>query len=206
MTARPEGESVTGWLGHLKRGDEDAARHLWERYFTDLVKVARRQLANTPRRVADEEDIALSVFDSLCGGVTRGRFPNLNDRNDLWQVLLMLTRQKSADYRRRERRQRRGGGEVRGESVFRRPGQPNEDRGLDLLLGEAPTPAFVAQMHEQIQRLFGMLRDDKLRTVALRRMEGYTIHEIGQELGMAKRAVDRKLRLIREKWAKELRS
>ena len=205
MTAGPEGESVTGWLGDLKRGDEDAARHLWERYFTDLVKVAGRQLANTPRRVADEEDIALSVFDSLCGGVTRGRFPNLNDRNDLWQVLLMITRQKSIDHRRRERCQKRGGGEVRGESVFRRPGQPDEDQGLDLLLGEAPTPAFLAQMQEQIQRLFGMLRDDTLRTVALRRMEGYTIREIGQELGMATRAVDRKLRLIREKWAKELR-
>ncbi|MBC8872196.1 MAG: RNA polymerase subunit sigma-70 [Planctomycetes bacterium] len=204
MTAGPEKKSVTEWLEELKQGDQDAARHLWERYFTELVRVARGHLANAPRRVADEEDIALSVFDSLCEGVARGRFPNLNDRDDLWQVLLMITRQKSVDYKRREGRRKRGGGEVRGESAFRRADQTSGQGGLDLVLGEAPTPSFLAEIHEQLQRLLAMLRDDTVRQVALRRMEGYTIDEISQQLDISKRAVDRKLRVIREKWSREL--
>ena len=34
---------------------------------------------------ADEEDVALSAFDSLCRGAVEGRFPRLDDRNDLWR-------------------------------------------------------------------------------------------------------------------------
>ena len=38
------------------------------------------------------EDVVVDAFDSLCRGVQAGRFPNLDDRDDLWQVLMLLTR------------------------------------------------------------------------------------------------------------------
>ena len=71
----PSKESVTQWLDQLREGDSAAARMLWERYFLRLVGLARRKLQGTPRRVADEEDVALSAFDSLCRGAEQGRFP-----------------------------------------------------------------------------------------------------------------------------------
>jgi hypothetical protein len=54
--------SVSCWLEGLKEGDSDAAGALWERYCERLVRLARRKLRQSSRRVADEEDIALSAF------------------------------------------------------------------------------------------------------------------------------------------------
>lgn len=58
--------SITFWIGDLKSGGDAAAQPLWERYFERLVRLAREQLRGRPGRVADEEDAALSAFDSFC--------------------------------------------------------------------------------------------------------------------------------------------
>jgi hypothetical protein len=54
-------------------------------------------LRATSRRVADEEDVALSAFDSFCAGAERGRFPDLKDRDNLWALLVTITARKAAD-------------------------------------------------------------------------------------------------------------
>src|SRR5262245_36609925 len=52
--------SVTQWIDLLKGGDHpDAAQQVYNNYFLRLVGFARRRLQNTPRRAADEEDVAL---------------------------------------------------------------------------------------------------------------------------------------------------
>ncbi len=76
--------SVTHWIGRLKAGDGDAAQRLWEAYFARLVRLARAKLPGHRKHVADEEDVALSTFDSFCHGARDGRFPKLTDRNNLW--------------------------------------------------------------------------------------------------------------------------
>src|SRR5262245_43324907 len=63
--AMPSAGSVTHWLGLLRAGDHAAAQPLWERYFSRLVGLARAKLQGLPRRAADEEDVALSAFDSF---------------------------------------------------------------------------------------------------------------------------------------------
>src|SRR5437016_129420 len=83
--------SVTSWLARLKAGDSDAAQALWQRYYTQLVELARHHLAQHIRRASDEEDVALSAFAALCAGVAAGRFPRLADRHDLWRLLLTIT-------------------------------------------------------------------------------------------------------------------
>ena len=75
--------SVTGLLERLKSGDHEAARLLWQRYFPRLVALARKNLQSAPRRVADEEDAALSAFDSFCRRAEQGQFPDLKDRDGL---------------------------------------------------------------------------------------------------------------------------
>src|SRR5205823_11454003 len=99
--------SVTYWIGQLKAGDPAVARELWERYFQRLVGLARKKLQHAPRRAADEEDVALSAFDSFCRRAEQGQFPRLDDRNDLWQVLLMITGRKACDLVEHERREKR---------------------------------------------------------------------------------------------------
>ena len=88
----PSDESVSEWLGQLRDGDPAAAQKLWQRYFLRLVGLARTKLQGTPRRAADEEDVALSAFDSFCRGAEQGRFPQLSDRDNLWDLLVLLVR------------------------------------------------------------------------------------------------------------------
>src|SRR5262249_12299079 len=110
--------SVSRLLEGFKAGDDAAVRSLWDRYCGRLVRLARGKLRKTGRRVADEEDVALSAFHSLCLGARRGRFPALADRDGLWGLLVFITAQKAADWVAHERRKKRGAGKVRGDSAF----------------------------------------------------------------------------------------
>src|SRR5438477_10980700 len=106
--------SVSHWIARLQAGDHRAAQELWERYFRRLVGLARKKLRDTPRRAADEEDVALSAFDSFCRGVRRGRFPRLDDRDNLWRLLVTLPARQAFDQVRDEHPQKRGRGAVHG--------------------------------------------------------------------------------------------
>src|SRR5437868_11257802 len=57
--------SITRCIDLLKRGDRAAAQPLWDRYFQRLVELARARLRVAPRRLADEEDVALSAESAL---------------------------------------------------------------------------------------------------------------------------------------------
>src|SRR6516165_4182356 len=137
-TREDTGGSVTRWISALKQGDQAAASGLWESYFRRLVGLARARLRDAPRRIADEEDVALSAFDSFCRGAQAGRFPRLDDRNDLWQVLVVITVRKAIDLRKYEGRPSRNSGRV--ESLTELSG-----KGLEALGSAEPTPELAAQ-------------------------------------------------------------
>jgi|GEM_PF-5776825 len=59
-------------------------------------------------------------------------------------------------------------------------------------------------MQEQLGLLLAQLRDDTLRSVAVRRLEGFTNTEIAQELAVSERTVERILNLIRGDWEKAI--
>jgi DNA-directed RNA polymerase specialized sigma24 family protein len=192
--------SVTHWIHQLKQGDRDAARPLWERYFRALVERARRQLGSLPRRVADEEDVALAAFNSFYRAAEQGRFPKLDDRDDLWQVLLRIVTNKAIDERRRVLRPRRGGGRVLDEGALPVEDPAGDGSPLALAMSREPSPEFAALAAEEWRRLFGLLRDPELEKVALMKMEGYGMDEIAGQLGCVPRTVQRKLQLIRHTW------
>jgi DNA-directed RNA polymerase specialized sigma24 family protein len=193
--------SITYWIGRLKVGDPAAAQHLWEGYFQRLVHLARARLHSAPRRAADEEDVALSAFHSFCQGAEQGRFPRLSDRDDLWQLLVLLTVRKATSLVRQERRQKRGGGRVHNGSAL--PGSRSRQLALLDLIGREPDPAFAAQVADQCRRLFELLADPTLQVVAVCKMEGHTNADIAAKLGRSVVTVERKLALIRDIWAAE---
>jgi len=195
---------ITLWIQQLKEGDQEAARQLWSEYFERLLMAARQRLGEGPRRVADEEDVVVSVFDSLCRGAAKGRFDQLTDRQDLWMLLLTITRQKSVDEIRRRTRQKRGGGAVRGESVFAREVDESAAVGISELTSDEPTPDLLVSAEDNFRYLLGLLRDDTLRRVAHLRMEGHTDDEIADQLNVSKRTIERKLKLIRDTWESEI--
>jgi hypothetical protein len=85
--------------------------------------------------------------------VAHARFPQLNDRDDLWRLLVLITARKAID-------------------------QPNHERRKS---------------------------NPELRSVAVWKMEGHSNEEIVAKQGCMVRSVERKLRLIRDRWAREIR-
>jgi DNA-directed RNA polymerase specialized sigma24 family protein len=193
----PTEGSVTHWIDAIKYGDAAASQKLWEAYFEKLVGLARTRLGNTPRRVSDEEDVALSAFKSFFEGVAKGRFPQLNDRTDLWRVLVRITACKAVDQINHGRRKKRRptGAALQGESAF-----AGLEGGIAQVVGDEPTPAFAAQVAEEYAWLLDRLDKPDLRLVAQWKLEGYTNAEIATRLACAERTVERKLDLIRKTW------
>jgi DNA-directed RNA polymerase specialized sigma24 family protein len=191
--------SVTYWIDRLKAGDPLAAQKLWECYYQRLVELARHKLRCVPRRAADEEDVALSAFHSFCQRAQSGGFPQLLDRDDLWQLLVVITARKVVDLVKHERRQKRGG-----EAAGTEPATPPP--ALEEIISREPSPEFAAQVAEECERLLGQLDDPGLRSVAVWKMQGYTTEQVAAELGCVPRTVERKLRLIRTCWAREIAS
>lgn len=186
------GGSITCWLDQLKEGDDKAAQPLWNRYFSRLVQLARDRLARSGRRFADEEDVALSAFDSFCRDAQRGRFPALSDRHDLWRLLISITCQKAVDLMRREGAAKRGGDQLMDNMA-----------DLSALIDGEPTPEFAAMVAEEFQMLLNRLEDAELKAIALRKLEGYTNEEIAKLLDCVPRTIERRLQLIRGLWAGE---
>jgi DNA-directed RNA polymerase specialized sigma24 family protein len=186
--------SITRCLGLLKRGDPQAAQAIWDRYFQRLVALARARLHSVHLRAADEEDVVLSALDSFFRRARRGQFPRLEDRDDLWQLLFVLTVRKAINLAKHERRRSRGSGKV---------GVLSDLEGLDIegLIGNDPTPELAAQVADECRRLLGRLGDVTLRQVAVWKMEGYTNAEIARRIGCVENTVGRKLRSIREIWS-----
>lgn len=190
--------SITHWIALVKDGDQAAAQQLWERYFVRLVRVARAQLQGASRRAADEEDVAVSVFDKFFRASEAGQFPDLADRDSLWRLLVRMTAQKAIDHQRAAGRQRRGGGRLRGESALGRLVSADEQL-LTQVVGDEPTPEFCLMLTEQFNRLLSIIDDPELQELALGKMEGYTNAEMADRLGCSLRTIERRLRLIRVK-------
>lgn len=181
--------TVSVWIEQLRSGDDHSAEHLWQRYFKELVRLAERRLPLQARRSFDQEDVALSAFHSLCEGVRGGRFPELSHREDLWSLLVVITARKARAKLRAETAAKRGGsaGPVEVE--------------LSNILGTEPTPEFAAELVDESERLLALLDDEDLRSIAIRKLEGYQNKEIAEEMGCALRTIERRLALIRQAWS-----
>ena len=194
--------SVSRWLVPLQVGDPEAAHQLWERYFFSLVKLARKHMKQ-PTGLADEEDVALSAFDSFCRNAEGGRFPRLQDRDDLCRILAVMTKRaaKLRGLLRSEGRLKRGG-----KARLANPASDDDVAILELVFSREPAPELATQMTEEYQRLLDVLGVEELRRVAIWRMEGHSVEHIAAALQCAPRTVKRKLQIIRNLWNHESRT
>jgi RNA polymerase sigma factor (sigma-70 family) len=182
--------SVSRLIPDLQKGDRQAMQGLWERYFQPLVRTARGRLHPGRCRAAGAEDVALEAFLEFCDRLARPdagqRFPQLQNREHLWKLLVCFTVRVAFDHNQKEARR---GQAVRGESAL-------GEEGFAPFAGREPAPEFEAAVAELLDRL----RDDTLRMVALRKLEGFTVPEIARALDCSPSTVERKLRTIRAIW------
>ena len=192
--------SVTACLNKLGTEDrEEALRRLWDYYFPRLVQHAKTILRKMPRGIVDGEDIAASAFMAFFQGAKKGSFNDLNNRDELWKLLLTITRNKAENRRKSEATKKRGGNQVLRECDVADL-NPLCDGILDKVPGKQATPEDDAIMAEDCERLFAVLSDE-IRVVAILKLEGHTNEEIAQELDCSLRTVERRLDVIRNKWS-----
>src|SRR5262249_33480359 len=127
---------------------------------------------------------------SFCRNAERGLFPDLQNRDCLWQLLVVITARKASHLRRDEGK------------------KPTSDLGIEEIMSREPSPEFAAEVAEECQRPLrrpgdGRLDDGQLKSIALWKMEGYTNEEIAGKLGYVVRSIKRKLKMIRKIWEKE---
>lgn len=189
---------LTLWYQSLQSGDSDAASQLFEHCFPRLLRHARSKLPAHLLRVLDEEDVALSAFESFCRGAQRGTLGDIENRDELWRLLTCITARKGLSHVRHEMRQKRGGGKVRGESIFTKV--DGTRLGMEQVAGRDLSPETLAEFDDQCRHMLEALGDETLQTIALLRLEGYSVDEIASRLGCAKRSVERRLSLIRKTW------
>ena len=183
----PSEGSMSLWIEQLKDGDSAAADAVFRRYYDRLVGYARRKLQGVPGGMSDEEDVVLSAFDSFCRAASKGRFPDLKDRDGLLRLLLRMTARKAIDLRRHE--------------LSRRKVQ-HEDANLGAL-SDLAGPELIAILDEEFQRLLDLLSDQNLAALAMAKMQGFTNREIASRMDCSLRTVERQLQLIRLKWEQE---
>lgn len=198
-----EQDSVTLWLRQLGQGDQPAARQLWERYSAALLRLAQRRFPGAISAAADEEDLVQSVFQTLWTGASAGRWDTVKDRDELWWLLLAITRRKAINRQAYNARLKRGAGvePIHQQETLCGDTSPTP---LDRVADERPPPELILMLEEEQQRLLGCLRDDVLRSIAVMKLEGDSHEQIAQKLDVTPRTVIRKLNLIREAWSKEL--
>ena len=166
--------------------------------FSSTGRAARGHLGVVARGGADEEDVAQSVFKSLCLGAERGKFLQVTDRNNLWTLLVAMTTYKSRDLIRREHSLKRGGGRVLDEAALASAPEPLAT--IEDLVGHEPTPELAAQMAEQCQELLSQLTDVERRTAELK-LQAFNNREIADQMNCGLRTVERRLEAVRRTWA-----
>ena len=196
-------DPVTLWIDDLRGADDAAAEKLWKHFVSRLYELARHKLQPTTHSVYDEEDAALSAFQSVCAGVVAGRFPDLQDRDSLWRLMLVITSRKVKDRHRYDHQQKRDVHRNVSSYIFADSTADSLPRGMEQLPSREPTPEFAAEFVDTCQSLFQRLDDPQLQEVVSLRMEGYTDSEIAVRQSCTRRTVQRSLELIRRQWNKE---
>lgn len=196
--------SISQYIEGLRLGDELAAQKTWERFIERLIRLADKRLKAIPRKAEDEEDVVQKAFADFFRQVQQGRFSKLHDRHDLWQVLCLLVDRRAIDQIKKGNAQRRGGGAVRGESVFLEKDDSIVSPGLAGIPDMMPTADFEQEMSEALRLRLNSFENDEHRQVALLKLQGFTNLEIANQIGSSHRTVERWLGEMRNAWNPEM--
>ena len=190
---RPAG-SITRLIPRLHDGDAHAIDQLWQRYVGRVEGVVRPVVRGLAPGAGDEEDVAQSAFRAFFDAAANNEAVHLESRDELWRLLVTISRRKATDRVRHELRDRRGG-EAR-----------RRHEGLENLTAETASPSEITELQDLFDHLMLALNaagDDRLKTIAVLRLEGLTTQEIAAQLDCTVRTIQRKLHILERLWTSE---
>lgn len=187
-------------LEGLRAANSMAQMEFFEIFAPRIERVCARALGNLPQKpgaIVSPEAKALSVLNSLMGGVAKGRWRTLEDGGALMRLMITIASRKCIDEKRAFYAQKYGGGRI-----VSNTGPAGEESAYGLVETYAITmdsPEFAVDMTERCARMLDLL-SPKDQIIAQKRLEGYTEIEIADLMGMARRTVQNHIRTIREIW------
>lgn len=198
-------DQIMRWFRDLEAGDSAAAHQLWNTLAQRVERFAARHLSPGERKVANEEDITLSVFKSVMLRAERGEFQQVQNYSELWGLLLTITKRKVLNHLRNHRRQKRGGGRVLGEADLQRDdaGSSSQNFGLANIPDSTPDPQLEVLTLESIDGLLKSLNDAELQEVVVWKFAGHSNEQISKLMKRSVATVERKLKMIRTIWSQQ---
>jgi RNA polymerase sigma-70 factor, ECF subfamily len=169
-----------------RKGDQDAATALFERYVERLTQLVGAKLSSKMNARVDPDDIAQSAFKSMFRRVREGDFEFGDDRA-FWQLLVTIAVNK---VRNKVRFAKAGKRDISRDSAT--GGDDSYDAYVASCLERAPSSDEVVEFEELMEGLFNHLPRREARTLQMR-MDGQTQQEIAAELDVDVRTVRRDL-------------
>lgn len=191
------GEGISELIQEMRDGSEDAATLLWHHYWDRLLEVSKRNLSRLGSEIADEEDVAITAFNSFVTRMRRGDFSQVENRGEAWKLLVVITIRKAINLVRDATRQRR--------CPQAGVSQTSTPSCLEAYVDKDVSPPDVlAMISESVEQLLNALDSDELREIAMSKVAGFTNKEIATSLGRSVATIERRLNLIRAIWEEEL--
>ncbi|MFM7070844.1 MAG: ECF-type sigma factor, partial [Planctomycetota bacterium] len=172
--------TITRLLVDFQDGDEtsrkSALEQLWKAYFHRLLGLVAEGLTAKARRVADADDVLISVFQTLYRRATTGDIPELSNRDEFLAILIRKTRDKAIARNRELGNQKRGGEEI-----------------PECSIGDFKCVLELEDLLE-LKDFIENLKDSVLQDIVVMRLMGNRNDEIAEKLGVSESTVDRKVR------------
>jgi RNA polymerase sigma-70 factor (ECF subfamily) len=172
-------------VSKFRKGDQDAARQIVDRYLDRLLTLARRRISQRLASRVDPEDIVQSVFRTFFGRVKDGQFV-FADQDDLCKLLMRITLHKTlrqVAYHKAAKR----------DPNMETPHGEHHHEQLMALFDEEPTQEATVAFLDQLEHFLAQLRPQE-REILEMRLQGNSNEEIASKLGI----YDRKIRRVIE--------
>jgi RNA polymerase sigma-70 factor (ECF subfamily) len=187
-----EESSFDELLKRLRKGEDDAARQIFQQYAKRLIGLARVHLNSSVRRKVDPEDVVQSVFKSFFVRMGKGQF-DLENRDNLWSLLVVIALRKCGHKVRDLHRQRQ---DIRKEASPQRAADDSASSWQALAPG--PTPSEAAILAETVEQVFGGLKERERQIVELH-LQGYEIADIQAQVQRSEYTVRDVLKRVRKR-------
>ncbi len=183
--------SITQWLSKLQAGQSQAAEAIWNRYQAKLVSIASKKLDQNPDRSIDGEDLVQSSFRYVFVAIQNGKYPDIDNREDLWGLLYVATVNRVRQH-------------YRDVNALKRSHISSVQAIDPAILEDLQTPFAQAQAADLLEYLMSRLDledpSHTLRKIALLYLDEHSASSIAKALHKRKRSILISLRLIRSIW------
>jgi RNA polymerase sigma factor (TIGR02999 family) len=170
---------LTNWLRAAGGGDGDAGERAYSIVYSELRRLAARQLASAGQATLTPTALVNEAFLKLSGG----SLVNLNDRRHFFNLAARAMRQTVIDYARERLAEKRGGGLLRTQ--------------LDEDIADSALDSQQVLAIEQALTALDQQDSDLAETFVWRVFTGLTTIQIAELRGVTERTVQRNLSLAR---------